>query len=136
MGDGRWVRGNLTRYSWPQCGFCGRAQSHDCKPATCPLCETTLCFGAGHECGVCHYGLIPGWSKMGREVCGYAGCGQPSIAKAPRVGQACAGHVDRAKVRLGARSYTLREYAALRVAERDKPSGQTARWVRWHLVGA
>lgn len=65
----------------------------------CECCgaEQPMQNGIGRgQCKVCFHGYLRGWSQRGRETCGYAGCNERAIAAAPRVGQCCAGHYERA----------------------------------------
>lgn len=132
----RWVYGGryATRsYPWPQCRYCGRAQNHDCKIATCDLCGSPQCFGNGSgdgTCNVCFYGYLPGWSGYSSRTCGYKGCNKHAIAKAPRVKDVCKDHAPRVKIRLSGRSVTLPEYVAEQIAHRDSGKG----WQSWRLV--
>ncbi len=124
----RWSRGGYAKtYPWPQCRYCGRAQDHDCKPVTCPVCESRACFETGSECRVCYVGLIPGWSTSGYDdrgrairECGYARCEREAIAKVPRVGRACREHLG---------PVILAKVAA-RIAHRDSGKG----WEYWRWV--
>lgn len=131
----RWSLGGYARqYPWPQCLYCGRAQSHDCQVATCLLCGTALCFGRGHDCSVCHYGFIPGWSRSSYErECGRKGCDRLAVAKAPRVKQVCVEHAKTTKLRLVGRTIVLSDYVAERLALRD--AGKLAvGYTRWQYV--
>lgn len=134
---GRWVASNLsTSYNWAQCSYCGRAQQHDCPPATCLLCGTVQCHGNGGNdgtCRLCHHGYLPGWGRNhDASICGRKGCDNHAVTKAPRIGQACSDHAKVTKLRIGSRSITLADYAAERVAHRDSGKGdyQYDRW-RW-----
>jgi hypothetical protein len=126
----RWTRGGYARqYSWPQCRFCGRAQTHDCPRVECMLCGSPQCFGNGSGngcCAVCHHGYLPGWSRIGRTVCGYAGCDHEAVAFA-RKRPVCTGHAERVKV---ARGLVLTDYVAEQIARRDAGKG----WERWQLT--
>lgn len=111
--DGRW--GTQARwYSWPQCRYCGRAADRDCPKTTCLACGTEQCFGLRTTCMVCLIGWLPGWSRSDK-YCGYKGCSNPAVAKAPRVGRCCMGHLARAK----SQGMTLAESIAAHVARRD-----------------
>lgn len=131
---GRWVYGGQHAprdYPWPHCRFCGRAQNHDCPPATCALCGSVVCHGAGAQCRVCHYGFIPGWSlPSARRQCGRRRCTGEAVATAPRVGQVCTEHAKLTRLRLhGGRTLTLTEYVAQRIAHRDAGKGwECFRW--------
>jgi hypothetical protein len=115
----RWVLGFVQQYPWKQCGYCGRAQTHDCPPATCLLCGTVLCFSRGSKCSVCHYGRIPGWSWLDADRCGRKGCDEPAVSKAPRVRQVCTEHAKTTKLRMMGRTVTLTDYVTARIALRD-----------------
>src|SRR5262249_1985832 len=108
-------------YPWPQCRFCGRAQNNDCPLATCQLCGSVVCHGAGADCRVCHYGFIPGWSRgSALRECGRKHCTNEAVAEALRVGQVCAEHATVTKLRLaGGQTLTLTEYVAERIAHSD-----------------
>jgi hypothetical protein len=47
---------------------------------------------------VCAVGILDGYAA-GRASCGYARCGAPAAAKAPRVRLVCRAHLNRPKVR-------------------------------------
>lgn len=132
---GRWAYSGphaSRSYPWPQCRFCGRAQTHDCPPATCQLFGSVVCHGSGAECPVCHYGYLPGWSRSTDErVCGRKHCTAAAVAKAPRVRRVCADHARQTVLRLhGGRRLTLAEYVAQRLAHRDSGKG----WKHWRWM--
>lgn len=112
----RWSLGGYARqYSWAQCRYCGRAQGHDCPRVECLLCGIAQCFGNGSgngACAICHHGYLPGWSRIGRTTCGYAGCEDKAVATA-RKRPVCRTHADRVKVHKG---LTLSEYVSQRTA--------------------
>lgn len=125
---GRWVYGGhraAGNRTWAHCRFCGRAQNHDCPPATCRLCGSVVCHGAGPDCPVCHYGFIPGWSRQPSErECGRKHCTAEAVAKAPRVRRVCTEHAKVTPLRLyGGRTLTLAEYVAQRITHRDSGKG-------------
>ena len=75
-------------------------------------------------------------------ACGYAGCGKPAVARAPRVGRACAHHLGKAR----SRGRTLADQIAdsLRLRDRGGLSWQKLTWFgppkfyavrRWHDDG-
>jgi hypothetical protein len=133
MTEERWSLGGFAdQYSWPQCRYCGRAQSHDCPRVECTLCGSPQCFGNGSgngHCAVCHHGLLPGWSgvsRIMREGCAYKGCDHGAIATA-RKRAVCVDHAQRIKVSGG---LTLAEYVERQLAHRDSGKG----WQHWRLV--
>lgn len=124
----RWTFGDVnTHYAWAQCRYCGRAQERDCAAADCAACGYRQCHGNGPTCKVCHYGWLPGWSRIAQDTtCGYRGCSAPAVANAPRVQRVCADHLSRAK----GNGVTLAAYLAGRVAHRDSGQGwERFRWV-------
>lgn len=128
----RWSIGGYARqYSWPQCRYCGRAQSHDCQRVECMLCGTAQCFGNGSgngSCAICHHGYLPGWSRIGRTTCGYAGCDHEAIANA-RKRPVCIAHAERVKVQ----GVALLKYATDRV-ERLHAGELKVGQATWKLV--
>ena len=127
MTAARWSRGGYAKpYPWAQCRYCGRAQSYDCKPVECPACNSRVCHGGGSECRVCLVGMLPGWGfgydRQYKDMrkCGYARCEGEAIARVPRVGRACSGHL----------SESIRAKIAERVAHRDSGKG----WELWRWV--
>ncbi|HZN77940.1 MAG TPA: hypothetical protein VFC00_40535 [Micromonosporaceae bacterium] len=132
---GRWVYGgaHATRdYPWPHCRFCGRAQDHDCPPASCQLCGSVVCRDDDADCRICHYGYIPGWWRPDpARVCSRTNCTAAAVAKAPRVRQVCADHARLTVLWLhGGRRLTLTEYVAERLAHRDSGRG----WEHWRWM--
>lgn len=125
--SGRWVLGEVRRYAWAQCRFCGRAQDHDCPAATCLLCGSTQCYGNGPDCRVCYHGFLPGWSRPTGCQCGHRGCATAAVARAPRVHRVCLAHARTTKLRIGGRTVTIAERAAELVAHRDSGDG----WEHW-----
>lgn len=114
-------------YAWAQCRYCGRAQSHDCAVVECLLCGSPQCFGNGAGnglCAICHCGYLPGWSRIGRTVCGYAKCEAPAVA-VNRKRPVCLTHASTGKT-----GTALAEYVASRVAHRDSGKG----WEHWKLA--
>jgi hypothetical protein len=104
----RWVsnfrRGVQLELNTPgQCFLCGTrygisGADNACNASTCLACGTRQCHpGLRAECHVCYVGLLAGTTYRS---CGYAKCGQRAVAHAPRVGFACAGHLQRAKIDL------------------------------------
>jgi len=82
---------------------------------------------------VCYAGLVRATDPVGRPLlCGYARCGQPAVARAPRVGFVCAGHLDRPVRRQAGKTTTLAEDIRTLVAERD--TGGRA-WQRFIWMG-
>lgn len=123
----RWALGGYADpRSYPHCKYCGRigvgrSDNCDCPVVACLLCGARQCHGNGGTngtCSICYNGWLPGWSRRGGGAipCGYVKCELPAVADAPRVGCVCSGHADRAKLRIGSRSLTLREYATEQVA--------------------
>lgn len=85
----------------PWCGWWGgvnRGQPHEyieCLACGVPQCRSHP------ECRACLVGWLPGWSRNwgGQDaLCGYKGCDNDAVAKAPRVGRVCATHLARPKV--------------------------------------
>jgi hypothetical protein len=110
----RWSLGGYAQsYSWAQCRYCGRAQSHDCPRVECLLCGTPQCFGNGSGnglCAICHHGYLPGWSRgysvANARTCQRAKCDAPAIATARRK-TLCVDHARTVKVAGG---ITLEQY--------------------------
>ena len=76
--------------------------SFEWKETVCECCGAVQPMQNGTargQCSVCYHGRLKGWSWMSRETCGYAGCTGRAIAAAPRVGQCCAKHYERAHKR-------------------------------------
>jgi hypothetical protein len=115
------------------CRFCGRVQSHDCRPAACAVCGSRQCEG-GDTCRVCYYGFMPAWRPGARAICGYKGCGKPAVAKVPRVHRACLDCcVARVKITVHAeqnRRVPLTQYVEDRLVHRDSGKG----WEHWRWV--
>lgn len=122
---GRWV------YDWERaeahrrgvgCRYCGRING-DCRAATCMACGTVQCDSHNGRCIVCYVGFMPNWSRSyggpDMRVCGYAGCDQEAVAKAPRVGRVCRDHLGRATELEGGRKVTLAEKILRYLRHRD-----------------
>lgn len=127
-GVARWsIKGYARQYQWPQCRYCGRAQSHDCEPVACFLCGTIQCHGDKAECAVCLIGWKPGWSRnwSGGTKCGYTGCDGDAVATI-RKKRACSRHAAQAKVN----GMPMAGYLAGCIAHRDSGDG----WEHWKLV--
>lgn len=107
---GRYVSKDWRRHAQPNgCAWCGSGVDGTHRPTTCLACGVTQCHAHHSECRACFYGWLPGWSRgyvwaddgSTRNVagrCGYKGCENPAVAKAPRVGRVCADHLDRPKL--------------------------------------
>jgi hypothetical protein len=111
----------LTPYPWAQCRFCGRAtdaRQPDCRPGTCLACGSRQCNSRQGRCIVCLVGIMPDWSGWRRE-CGYTGCHEQAVAKAPRVRWVCAEHLDRPKRWWGGKQISVADDIAHRLAIRD-----------------
>jgi hypothetical protein len=124
----RWAYGDRRAYPWSQCRFCGRAADRNCEPVACMLCGTVQCKSRT-ECLICLYGWLPGWYRGGTseaKQCGYSGCTDEAVTKAPRVKRACAGHVGRVKVN----GTSLVDYVAERLKHRDSGKG----WEHFRFV--
>jgi hypothetical protein len=99
----RFVRKERRVYDFSLCRLCGSAggcSAPRCSRAVCLACGTPQCHSNGlgnGTCGVCYVGLLPGWSGSDRP-CGYKGCGERAVARAPRVGLCCRQHMQRAGV--------------------------------------
>lgn len=81
------------------CRYCGKGgPDGDHRPTTCRACGMRVCVRPS-ECPVCFVGLLDGVAYVlgSGPVCGYAKCGKPAVAKAPRVRFVCADHLDRPK---------------------------------------
>lgn len=69
-----------------------------CKRETvrvCLACGTSVCACQGtarSTCPVCYRGYLAGYSGVGNNQCGYAGCANLAVATSPRVGRACYAH--------------------------------------------
>jgi hypothetical protein len=66
---------------------------------------------------VCLVGIVPDWSGWRRD-CGYAGCHEQAVARAPRVGQVCFAHLERPTRRWGGTTISLTDVAQC-IAIRD-----------------
>jgi hypothetical protein len=77
-----------------------------------------------HRCIICLVGIMPNWSGW-RRGCGYTGCHEQAVAKAPRVGWVCAEHLDHPKRWWGGKQISVAEDIAHRLAIRDgrEPGG-------------
>jgi hypothetical protein len=135
-GDGRYgvqARG----YSWDQCRYCGAA-GRECPKTTCLACGTPQCKKPMHgECLVCFAGWLEGYSRTSygaslrdRSTCGYKGCDGRAVAKAPRVGQACAPCLSRAVVHIRGARITLADSIGANLAQRDR-GGQSWQHIAW-----
>jgi len=115
---GRWVP-----YDYPNwyhlvrdgvgCVWCGRAGSTTAygegetrvvmhTAVACLACGTVQC-NSDSECSACFYGWMPNWSRgrypdQAARQCGYTGCTNEAVAKAPRVGRVCKDDLRRPKV--------------------------------------
>jgi hypothetical protein len=111
-----------TQFNCLACGtYWGQPDHGDraCDVATCMLCQSPQCMGYGlgnGTCAICLYGLLPGWSGNDRK-CGYAGCGNKAVARAPRIGYVCMEHTRRVKI---GKLDTLAEYVVRHLEARDK----------------
>lgn len=104
LGPARWVHktSRVPRPDEPGCRACGTRwggyPDRLCPVVTCLACGTEQCMANGlsrGQCGVCFYGLLPGWSGSDRP-CGYKRC--PNRAVAAVGGQAryaCREHLAR-----------------------------------------
>ena len=114
MSKPRYVRKDARVSAGSSCRLCGTAwggyPTRECPVTICKACDTPQCLGngLGHgACGICHVGLLPGWSGSDLE-CGYKGCTNRAVAFAPRVGTCCAEHALRA--RTSPKKITIAEY--------------------------
>jgi hypothetical protein len=114
---------------YDQCTYCGRV-GRDCGPVTCLACGTRQC-DTGSDCAVCLAGLLRPTHPTGEpRVCGYSGCGAAAVARAPRVGFACGGHLWRPSRTWRGKTISLADDIRSRVAERDN-GGSTWRRLAW-----
>jgi hypothetical protein len=104
-GDGRWgVQAVRYDYMNGQCRYCGdhcggSANSVAAHPrALCLACGTPQC-DRQRDCLVCMIGFVGRVPYGMSTACGYAKCGKPAVARAPRVGRACAYHLAQATSR-------------------------------------
>lgn len=93
------VRANHPVFGDGACKRCGSRCY--CVPQQCLCCGVTVCGSYGlarGQCPVCLYGFLSGWSTPASKgaKCGYAGCGSPAVAAAPRVKLVCIQHYVRA----------------------------------------
>ena len=102
----RWVRKNRVIYQDGRikacrlCGSCYGVESDGkCRPTTCLACGSVQCMSNGLSngtCSICYHGLLPGWSGNDQK-CGYKGCEEKAVARAPRGKKfCCAKHFQRA----------------------------------------
>jgi hypothetical protein len=94
-----------------------RWKTPTCRPGVCLACGSRQCNDQP-ECRVCLVGIMPDWSGWQRE-CGYAGCHEQAVARAPRIGQVCAQHLGRPTQLLGGKKTSTGQYIAQRLAVRD-----------------
>ncbi|MEX5635766.1 hypothetical protein [Parafrankia sp. FMc2] len=138
---GRWGDLTFIEHRIPGgCRYCGQGgPDGDHRPTTCRACGMRVClYPSG--CRVCFVGLLDGvaYALGFRPVCGYAKCGQPAVAKAPRVRYVCADHLDRPTQVLVGR-YTRQRVSLgeivrgraerTRAIGRPEPSLAHSRWV-------
>jgi hypothetical protein len=126
----------FTPYPWTQCRFCGRAtepRQPDCRPGVCPACGSRQCNSRQGRCVVCLVGIMPDWSGWQRE-CGYAGCHEQAVARAPRVGQVCAAHLERPKRWWGGKQISVADDIAERLAVRDRQAPARYSYQRFVLI--
>jgi len=121
---GRW--GRRARSQAPGgCRYCGTSygQRGDCPPVACPACGSRQCGdNLNDRCTVCVYGLLHPFDTSTGEplICGYADCGAPAVAAAPRIGQVCGGHLDRVTLAVqGGWRQSLADWIRDKIAERD-----------------
>lgn len=120
-GAPRFVRKDARPHHDAHCKLCGACYGINvaggqqaCGTTTCLACESTQCMvnGLGRgQCGICHVGLLPGWSGTDCQ-CSYAGCTARAVARADGPNRnRCRAHLERGKW-LG--------YVAARLVERDR----------------
>jgi len=131
MYTSRYVRKDQRRYieinghtgGCLACGYFGALSGRAHNAITCRACGVTQCEGLRDTCYVCLYGFVLSESRAG--VCGYAGCGKPAVAKAPRVGRCCKDCLGRVKARRSGGATLLKVIAhSLETLDRD--------WTVWH----
>lgn len=121
----RWVRKNgASDYARSEgCPCCGSMRGRGpCEVSVCRACGSHVCHsygGANGSCPVCLFGLILGWSGAETMPCGYKGCADKAVARAPRVGACCARHLGKASVSLPRGRVTLAEYVAEQLRQRS-----------------
>ncbi|WP_200931295.1 hypothetical protein [Frankia sp. R43] len=135
-GDLTFIQGRLDG----GCRYCGKGgPDGDHLPTACRACGMRICRYPG-ECPICFVGLLDGvaYTLGSGPVCGYARCGKPPVAKAPRVRYVCADHLDRPTQLLVGRytrqRVTLGELVRgraerTRTIGRPEPSFAHSRWV-------
>jgi hypothetical protein len=121
-GDGRWgVQARRYEYMNAQCRYCGSgctgpANGVAAHPrAECLACGTPQCDQG--SCIVCMAGYVgrPPYSvRADGGTCGYARCDGQAVAKAPRVGRVCLGHLTQAKSRGQTLADDIASYVRLR----------------------
>ena len=78
-------------------GICnGEPRAH--TVSKCLACGTEQCWTHGlarGHCAVCYHGLLDAFRG---HTCGYAHCGRPAVAAAPRVRYVCQKHLGRVKL--------------------------------------
>lgn len=94
----------LPRVVAGQCALCGSfygvvAPRRVCETTACLACGSRQCLSRGlgnGQCGVCYYGLLPGWSGWDHP-CGYKDCPHRAVARVGRGRRAyvCRGHLLR-----------------------------------------
>lgn len=126
MNAARYIRRDARIYAHAGCRACGTAAATGlCAVAVCAACGTPQCHGNGlarGTCAICYIGLLPGWSGYARP-CGYKGCAAPAVAaEAPRVGNVCKAHLERAKypAAYGHPAESAAARIVRRLAERDR----------------
>lgn len=108
---------------------CQRCSSFACDGRTvaCLGCGVVQCHGNGlgkGSCGVCGYGILPGWSSW-RQTCGYKGCElQAAFHYVPgSVKNVCHYHATRPKISAFNTKVTLAEYITRQVAQAWRARG-------------
>jgi len=146
--DARWgVQATRYLYMNGQCRYCGEhaqgpASSVTAHPlALCLACGTPQC-DKQRGCLVCMIGFVGRVPYGQSTACGYARCGKPAVARAPRVGRVCTHHLIQAT----SRGRTLRSQIdnSVRLRELGGLDWQKLTWFgperryavrRWHDDG-
>lgn len=111
----------------PRCGSWRGSSTAPCDLAACRLCGAVQCMsqGTGHgACGVCHVGVLEGWSGSGK-ACERAGCDRPGACTLRRR-RLCRAHADRVTRR--GRGRTDGEVQIARLALLAALAGRTDGW--------
>lgn len=103
----RYVHKDRRVYHDAHCLLCGacsgicKGEHRVCRRAICHACGSAQCSINGlsrGQCGICHIGLLSGWSGSDSHLCDYKGCTDRAIVRVDGANNyRCRRHVERGK---------------------------------------